>query len=126
MRPVLDASALLAYLHQESGWERVRLALAGACIGAVNWCEVAQKASRNGLDVLRVRSLLQDMEMSIVPFTLDQAEIAAQLWQQTHPLGLSLADRACLALAMERQRPILTADRAWSELSLGLDIQFIR
>jgi PIN domain nuclease of toxin-antitoxin system len=123
---VLDASALLAYLHQESGWERVRLALAGACIGAVNWCEVAQKASRNGLDVLRVRSLLQDMEMSIVPFTLDQAEIAAQLWQQTHPLGLSLADRACLALAMERQRPILTADRAWSELSLGLDIQFIR
>jgi len=126
VRPVLDASALLAYLHQESGWERVRLALAGACIGAVNWCEVAQKASRNGLDVLRVRSLLQDMEMSIVPFTLDQAEIAAQLWQQTHPLGLSLADRACLALAMERQRPILTADRAWSELSLGLDIQFIR
>ena len=126
MRPVLDASALLAYLHQESGWERVRLALAGACIGAVNWCEVAQKASRNGLDVLRVRSLLQDMEMSILPFTLDQAEIAAQLWQQTHPLGLSLADRACLALAMERQRPILTADRAWSELSLGLDIQFIR
>lgn len=126
MRPVLDASALLAYLHREPGWDRVRSDLAGACIGAVNWCEVAHKASRKGLDVLRVRSLMQGMEVSIIPFSQEQAELAAGLWSITASHGLSLADRACLALAMERQLPILTADRAWSGLGLDLDIQLIR
>jgi PIN domain nuclease of toxin-antitoxin system len=126
VKPVLDASALLAYLHREPGWDRVRADLAGACIGAVNWCEVAHKASRKGLDVLRVRSLMQDLEVSIIPFSQEQAELAASLWSITASHGLSLADRACLALATERQLPILTADRAWSELRLGLDIQLIR
>jgi PIN domain nuclease of toxin-antitoxin system len=123
---VLDASALLAYLHREPGWELVQSALAGACIGAVNWCEVALKAGRHGLDVPRIRSFLVDMELNIVPFTPEQAEAAAKLWSATQAHGLSLADRACLALALERNLTVLTADRVWSALGLHIDIRLIR
>ena len=126
MSTVLDASALLAYLHREPGWERVQSALAGACIGAVNWCEVALKAERNGLDVPRIRSLLQEMDLNIIPFTAEQAETAAMLWSATQAHGLSLADRACLALAFELHLPALTADRAWSALGLDIEVQLIR
>ncbi len=126
MSAVIDASALLAYLHQEPGWELVRSALAGGCIGAVNWSEVALKADRNGLDASRIRDLLQDMELTIVPFSAEQAEATATLWRATKAHGLSLADRACLALALERKLPVLTADRAWTELALGIDIRLIR
>lgn len=126
MTGVLDASALLAYLHQEDGWEKVQAMMGERCIGAVNWCEVAQKTARKGLDVARVRSLLKEIGLAIVPFTPEQAESAAVLWEHTKGQGLSLADRACLALALERKVPVFTADRAWVELGLDLDIQIIR
>ncbi len=126
MKLVLDASALLAYLHQESGWEVIQAVVSESCIGAVNWCEVAQKTTRKGLDVARARSLLEDIGLVIVPFTREQAESTASLWERTRRNGLSLADRACLALAMERGVTVLTADRAWSNLDLGIDIQIVR
>ena len=80
MRPVLDASALLAYLHRETGWETVREVVGEGCVGAVNWCEVAQKAAHRGLDVGQVRALLGDVGLAIEPFTPKQAEAAAILW----------------------------------------------
>lgn len=123
---IANIDAILNNLAKDEDGTPLRADLAGACIGAVNWCEVAHKASRKGLDVLRVRSLMQDLEVSIIPFSQEQAELAANLWSITASHGLSLADRACLALATERQLPILTADRAWSELRLDLDIQLIR
>lgn len=126
MKPVLDASALLAYLHQEPGWESVQAELAGAAIGAVNWCEVANKASQRGLEVARVRRFLQDVGLAIVPFSAEQAELAGELWHRTRAYGLSLADRACLALATETGRPVLTSDQIWSKLKLDLDIRLIR
>lgn len=123
MTRVLDASAVLAYLHQEPGWEVVQSIIDTACIGSVNWSEVAQKTVRKGLKVEVARTLLAAVGLAIVPFTAVQAEIAAHLWDATHQRGLSLADRACLALAIDRQAPVLTADRIWSELSLGIEIQ---
>jgi PIN domain nuclease of toxin-antitoxin system len=123
---VLDASSLLAFLHNEPGAGRVWPALSGGMVSTVNWSEVVQKSLRRQADVAGMRQEFAEAGVLFIPFTEDQAETAARLWYQTSHLGLSLADRACLALAMERQRPILTADRAWSELSLGLDIQFIR
>jgi PIN domain nuclease of toxin-antitoxin system len=126
MNPVLDASALLAYLHREPGWESVREAVGEGYVGAVNWCEVAQKAALRGLDVSQVRGLLEDVGLTIVPFTAEQAEAAAVLWPKTRNHGLSLADRACLALALERKAPVFTADRAWAELDLGLNIRVVR
>ena len=124
---VLDASALLAYLHQEKGWQRVSGALAdGARISSVNWCEVAQKARAAGLDVNLVRSLLDGVGLVIEAFSSAQADVAASLWQTTRRAGLSLADRACLALALEQGSPVLTADRAWNRLGLGAEIELIR
>jgi PIN domain nuclease of toxin-antitoxin system len=60
------------------------------------------------------------------PFTAAKAELAARLWDTTRHYGLSLADRACLALAMERELPVLTADRAWSGLDITLEIRVVR
>jgi len=59
-------------------------------------------------------------------FSLEQAECVAQLWEKGRQNGLSLEDRACLALAMQRDMPVITADRVWSELELNIDIQLIR
>ena len=126
MNPVLDASALLAYLHRERGWEAVRSIVAESCVGAVNWSEVAQKTTGNGLDVGRARSLLEDVGLVIVPFTAKQAEMAAALWEQTNAHGLSLADRACLALALEFDAPAFTADKAWGALNVNVDIRIVR
>jgi len=126
MNPVLDASALLAYLHQEPGWEEVHRIIGESWIGAVNWCEVVQKLKRKGLVVEKVRSLLDELGLVIAPFSVEQAELAAHLWEKTRQHGLSLADRACLALAMERQARVLTADRVWIELELDIEIRLVR
>ncbi len=126
MNPILDASALLAYLHQEPGWEEVHRVVSESWIGAVNWCEVTQKLKRKGLVVEKVRSLLDELGLVIVPFSAGQAELAAHLWEKTRQHGLSLADRACLALAMERQAHVLTADQIWVQLELDIEIRLVR
>ncbi len=126
MSPVLDASAVLAYLHQEPGWDAVRKVIGEASIGAVNWSEVAQKSIQQNLNPGTARILLEEVGLTVVPFSASQAELAAQLWTSTHTLGLSLADRACLALAAERSAPVLTADRRWAELGLNVNIQLLR
>lgn len=126
MARVLDASSLLAFLHDEPGAEQVWSALPGALVGAVNWSEVVQKSLQRQADISGMQQEFIDAGVVFVPFTAEHAEIAALLWDKTRAFGLSLADRACLALAMERQLPILTADQAWSGPSLNLDIQLIR
>jgi ribonuclease VapC len=126
MSPVLDASAVLAYLHREHGWEVVQGVIEGSAISAVNWSEVAQKTLQKGLSVATARGLLEQIGLQVVPFVTAQAETAAALWERGRPLGLSLADRACLALAVERQTPVLTADRAWADLDLGVEIRLVR
>jgi len=123
---VLDASSLLAFLHDEPGADQVWSTLPGALVGAVNWSEVVQKSLQRQADITGMRLEFVEAGLLFVPFTPEHAEIAALLWEKTRALGLSLADRACLALAIERQVPVLTADRAWSALRLDLDIQFIR
>lgn len=126
MNLILDASALLALLHEEPGAETVEQGLDGALVSAVNWSEVVQKSLKRQADVSWMREGFAEVGVVFEPFTLAQAELAAQLWDKTRQYGLSLADRACLALAMERKAPVLTADRAWSKLDLGVDIQFVR
>lgn len=126
MTLVLDASSVLVFLHDEPGSERVWSVLSQAVVGTVNWSEVVQKALRRQVDITGMREEFVQAGVVFSPFTVEQAEIAALLWDKTRHLGLSLGDRACLALAMEQQLPILTADRAWSGLDLGLQIQLVR
>ena len=123
---VLDASALLAFLHDEPGAERVREALDGGMVSAVNWAEVMQKSLLRRADVSGMQEDFYEVGVVFESFTPNQAEVAAKLWDKTRRQGLSLADRACLALAMERKSPILTADRAWAELGLNVEIQLVR
>ncbi|MCU0935700.1 MAG: type II toxin-antitoxin system VapC family toxin [Gammaproteobacteria bacterium] len=126
MTLVLDASALLAWLHREPGGERVGTVLDGASISAVNWSEVIQKSLRKGVEVQGMLEEVTDLGLTVEPFTPAQAEQAARLWAQTRGLGLSLGDRACLALALDRSAPVLTADRDWGSLALGVEVQLLR
>lgn len=123
---VLDASALLALLLGEPGADHVRARRVGAVISAVNYAEVlARTASLCGsLEV--ARRWVDRQEVSVAPLDRDQAAVAASLVAAGKPLGLSLADRCCLALALTRKLPVLTADRAWTHLDLGIQVKFIR
>ena len=123
---VLDASALLAFLHDEPGGGQVESVLDGAVMSTVNWSEVVQKALQRGVDVCGIREDVQELGMQIIPFSAKQAELAADLYETARTHGLSLADRACLALALDSQAPILTADRVWQHLKLPLSIELIR
>lgn len=127
-RQVIDASALLAYFHAEAGAEAVEEALADGCsMSMVNWAEVLSKVaelgkpSRDFLAELADRKLL-GTALHLVPFDLADAAVVGDLRPLTRPLGLSLGDRACLALATRLGAPVLTADRAWSELEPELEI----
>jgi PIN domain nuclease of toxin-antitoxin system len=124
VRHILDASALLAFLHGEPGADVVRPLLDGAGVSAVNWAEILQKALHRNVDVEGMLADFADIGTTIQPFTVEHADVAARLSFNTRPHGLSLADRACLALANEV--PVWTADRAWGLLSIGVDVRVIR
>jgi PIN domain nuclease of toxin-antitoxin system len=123
---VLDASAVLAFLHEEPGGDRVSSVLDGANVSAVNWSEVIQKALQKGVDVDGMQQEFVALGVQFLDFTPRQAEIAAQLWTRTRGHGLSLADRACLALAIDKRLPVWTADRIWADLGLAIAMQVIR
>jgi ribonuclease VapC len=129
---VLDASALLAYLHDEPGAEEVAEALAAtAVISAANWAETLSKLADVGHQPREVADRLRDQGvlyalLDVEPLTGDDAATIAELRAATRDAGLSLGDRACLALGLRLGLPIVTADRAWEELGLGLTIRVIR
>ena len=122
---VTDASAMLATLHGEPGADAVAMILATTIVSAVNWSEVAQKARAHGVNVDGLQEELTHLGVGFVPFTTAEAEIAAELWHRG-ARSLSLADRACLATAIARGVPVVTADRAWSDLVLEVEVKVIR
>ncbi len=126
MTCVLDASALLALFRREPGAARVERALDGALVSTVNWAEVVQKAVACHVPIEGMREELLGTGVSIEVFTGEQAETAGMLWTKTRKLGLSLGDRACLSLALEKSLPVLTADRDWKKLRLDIEIELIR
>ena len=123
---VLDASAILCLLNGEPGSERVLEALPMAVIGATNFAEVASKLRERGLSVNEVEDVLGGLRLDIRPLTPAQAYAIGHLRPATRSLGLSLGDRACLALAAELGIPALTADQVWAELKIGVSIELVR
>lgn len=123
---VLDASALLAFLFREQGHEAVAPMLDRAAMSTVNLAEVLARFARDGHDVAAVRQRLEAGAVEWVPFDAAQAQICADLMPATRPAGLSLGDRACLALALSRGCEAVTADRAWSGVDVGVAIRVIR
>ena len=121
---VLDASALLAVLFREVGFDAVPLE--GSAVSAVNWSEVVQVAARREADVVGLVDALAAEGMVVVPFTAAHAEAVAALGPATRAAGLSLADRACLAVARSYGVPALTADRAWGGVEAGVEVVLVR
>jgi ribonuclease VapC len=124
----LDASAVLALLNDEEGSEVVSGAVAdGAAISVVNLAEVLSKVAERGGDPAAAAAELRKAEgskraLTIEPLTAADCIALARLRPTTKQRGLSLADRACLALADRLGVPALTADEAWEDVP-GLDIE---
>jgi ribonuclease VapC len=123
---VLDASALLTLLFQEPGATTVAEVIAeGAAVSTVNLSEVAAVLVRHERDADRILRAVTP-QVAVQPFTTEDALAAAALWAQTRATGLSLGDRACLALAQRLVVPVVTADREWAAVKVGVTIQLVR
>ncbi len=124
---VLDASALLALIQQERGAETVKPLLKSAVMSAVNIAECLTALQRADVLPEEALGLITDIITVIVPFDVEQAACVAKLQSKVKHKGLSLGDRACIALGIKLQAPIYTADRVWAELQLdGVEIKLIR
>lgn len=123
---VLDASALLALLNREPGSDRVMAALPDAVMLSINFSEVVAKLTKEGREASEIRFYLDSLGLKIVDFNQSLAYRTGFLLPLTKTIGLSLGDRACLALAESLGIPALTSDRAWATLNLGIQVELIR
>lgn len=127
---VIDASAVMALLGREEGFEIVERHLNNAIISSVNFSEVLTVAYRELFETAEERAeglkLIKNTFGHIIEFDQEQAIIAASFDKITKKYGLSLGDRACLALAKHKKLPVLTADKIWKKFDLGLKVQLIR
>ncbi len=116
-KAVLDASAMLALLFAEFGADAVRPRVRGSLIGTVNMAEVLAKLVDKGLPADEAARALDMLGMEAVPLSVEQAQLSAALRLATRAIGLSLGDRACLALARDRGLPAVTAERRWPDVA---------
>jgi ribonuclease VapC len=125
-RVVLDASAVLAVIRNERGAAEVIPLLPTSMISAVNFTEVLKRGQDKGGSPVVTRALFSNVGIPIVAFDERQAVLCAELAAKTQELGLSLADRACLALGMITESKIITADQRMSQAVLPIEIVLIR
>jgi PIN domain nuclease of toxin-antitoxin system len=124
---VLDASAVLALLNDEPGAGVVQQALlSGAFISSVNLAEVVGKLIEVGLSPEEIRRVVGGLGLDIKEFDSVQGYETGFLRLQTTEMGLSLGDRACMALAVALHLPVLTADRSWLKVELPVEVQVLR
>jgi len=127
-KAILDASAVLAFLQDETGSEKVDAVLSEgkAIISAVNYAEVVGKLFEAGLPEASVKVVMENLELQIEPFDDKQAWKTGLLRMSTREFGLSLADRVCLALAYIKKLPIITGDKQWDKLKTDIKIIQLR
>ena len=123
---VLDSSSVLAVLFDEPGGASVSDLFNGGLLSAVNLAEILTKLKQGGWDTNFALGRVLKMGFEVCPYEAEQARLTSELIDQTRPYGLSLGDRACLALAMQRNATVYTTDRVWKDLKLGIDIEVIR
>lgn len=123
---VLDASALLALLMEEPGHTLVANHISDAIMSAVNLSEVIATLTTVGIPPNEIENLISTLIPEIVPFDEKQAHNTGLMRKETKQLGLSLGDRACLSLAKLKNLPVLTADKIWGKLKIGVEILIIR
>ncbi len=126
-RIVLDASALLVVINDEPGAEKLTpQLLESAIVSTVNLAEAQGKLVREGTDPDEAWRDVHSPIREAAEFTAEQAKLAGSLIAHTRALGLSLGDRACLALGMVLNAPVYTVDRSWKSLKLDLKIHVVR
>jgi PIN domain nuclease of toxin-antitoxin system len=123
---IADASAILALLKQEPFDKVEPKRLFRATISAVNLSEVLERLCSGGLSQLEAEEAVAALNLEVTDFDEPQAHLAAYLRSDTRRAGLSLGDRACLALGLRLGRPVITADRAWARVDVGVEIFLIR
>lgn len=107
---------MLALLLREPGAEKVEAVLPNACMSSVNAAEALAKMTEWGITLENAQNTVSGLGIEIVNFDIEQAALSAGLRKQTRHVGLSLGDRACLALALHRNAPTMTTDKAWLRL----------
>ncbi|WP_414551284.1 PIN domain-containing protein [Anabaena sp. CCY 0017] len=123
---VVDASAVLALLNQETGSEEISQFIGNAAISAVNLSEIIAKLSEAGIPAEDIRQILGNLNLEVIPFNEEHALKAGMMRPATKSIGLSFGDRACLALGIFLNQPVLTTDRLWGSLSVGIEIRVMR
>lgn len=123
---VLDASAVLALLNQETGSEEILQLIDNAAISTVNLSEVIAKLAEAGIPEDDIKQILFHLNLEVILFNEEQALKAGMMRPETKSIGLSFGDRACLALGIVLNQPVITTDRLWSNLSLGIEIRVVR
>jgi PIN domain nuclease of toxin-antitoxin system len=114
---VLDSSAVLALLLAEPGADAVAETLPGALLSSVNFAEIIGKLCERGMPAEQARLAVESIGVEIIDFDTNQACLTGELRPATRAIGLSLGDRACLALAQLHKLPALTADTAWKSVT---------
>ena len=123
---VFDASAVLALVYGEPGADVVKRTIDRGIISCVNLSEVIAKLTDEGWEPTLVRSTMDRLDLRVVAFDEDQAYLSGLLRTITRPFGLSLGDRACLALAQSAALPTITGERRWADIPINVKIQLIR
>jgi len=123
---VLDSSAILALIDEEAGSDAVRKVLRDSTVSTVNLAEVYSKLDERGKDVHDAAAEVLESITKIEPFTEEHARITGWLRRRTRGSGLSLGDRACIALAIAIGAEIYTADSIWRQSDVGCKIHLIR
>jgi PIN domain nuclease of toxin-antitoxin system len=124
--PIADSSAILALLKQEPFDKLGARRLFRATISAVNLSEVLERLCAGGLSESEADEAVAALNLRVADFDEAQARLAAHLRPRTRRAGLSLGDRACLALGLHLGRPVITADRVWTSLDIGVEVVVIR
>ena len=125
-RAVLDASAILALLHDEPGAAEVERWIADGVVSAVNFAEVVGKLLEAGMPEEPALTAIEGLALDVIAFDAAMAVRAGALRPLTRSLGLSLGDRACLATAQQLKLPVITADRTWRKLDVGAKVHIVR
>lgn len=123
---VLDSSAILAVVFNERGGDQVLPLLDGGLLSTVNLAEVHTRLLLRGAGADFAWRRVMEFGCEVCFYDEQQARLAAELVSQTRPFGLSLGDRACLALAIQRKAAVYTADAAWKNLGLNIEVNVIR
>jgi PIN domain nuclease of toxin-antitoxin system len=123
---ILDSSAILAVLNDEPGADLVIAIMDEALISTVTYAEVVAKLVERGSTSVEAQSALQSLALTTVDFDIALAQRTGVLRGETINRGLSLGDRACLALAEREGVPAMTGDSSWVDAISSVQIRLIR